>query len=169
MHARQIRCWNGSGRKLRPGMARGEGNPILIGALVVLVVGVIVGSLIMLARGPKSSTDTTEGYHFWCEETQQEVVLTTKDMEDERIKEDAEPVLTMGDYNRRVFNPKTGNKTLIQMWKCPKCDGYYIPDEWKNARGGRLPYPDPNVMRPICPHCKVDIAEWMKEHGSQRQ
>ena len=164
MQLRPKRFSNRSGLRLGPLTAPGDTNPLLI---VILVLAIVVGlTIIVVSVIGKSDTDDSfaDGMHFWCEETGKEVLVSPKDIPEM----EAERVFMYNDVNFRLVNPATGNRTLIRMWQCPSCKGYYVPEEWKNARGRPLPPYNPNVMRPICPHCKVDINKWISDHAVRK-
>ena len=132
-------------------LARGGSDVYLIAGLIAIIVVAVAISTYYLTSGGPGSADT-EGTHFWCQEAGKEIVLKASQIP----PGDAERLF--GDASVRVAHPETGRRTLVLMWRCPKCREYFLPEALKKP-GAQPPRPTDPSVRPTCPHCGENVPD----------
>jgi hypothetical protein len=149
------------------GMKFGSSNDkmqLLLAATLLLVIAISLISLIHSCTG--GGLGGREGrateLHFWCTEANKEFTIKSGDM---RMEEEMYMIENPSSY--RVMSPYSGKKTGIQMIRCPNpdCKKYYVPDAWKEGRGGMY---DPRE-KIVCPHCGTDRNQWYRERRKRRK
>ena len=141
------------------------GNPndkmqLLLAATLLLVIAIALISLIHSCTGGSPKKGRITELHFWCTEADKEFTIKSGDM---RMEEEMYMMEDPSSY--RVMSPYSGKKTGIQMIRCPNCEKYYVPDAWKEGRGGMY---DPQ-QKIVCPHCGTDRNQWYRERRKRRK
>lgn len=125
--------------------------------LIILIAG--ISMFTHLGGGPQ--TEAPGELYFYDVELQKEVVLKREDITPEMTME-------MGPGMGRMVNPETGERTLVQMLKCPNCGKYHVPDAWLEEDFN--PMMDPGATADIvCPHCGTNREEYYREKIRQRR
>ena len=79
--------------------------------------------------------------HFYDVVTGEEIVLDPKEMMKMQNPEGQGPEggppmmpdMMLGMPGMRMVNPKTGERTLIPMTRCPKCEKWFVTEEMKKC------------------------------------
>ncbi len=98
--------------------------------------------------------------HFRCLKCGYEYAKGLGDLTEEQFAmEDQEPILD--------DCPKCGAKgESRQMFKCPKCEKYYLPKWCTYPKGTFVCF---DVGGDICEHCNLDVDKWNIEEAMRRK
>lgn len=150
----------------------GHRRAVLIAALVLLIAGsaaLVVWSLVRQRQaGPTVAAPPRreEGTWYQCAHCKHQFRLTA-----EQFEAFLDGVKRRDRAATRLVNcPKCGRKHCgVAMSRCPKCGGLYVPygvaAAWKLTRGEPLA----DGARDVCPHCGVDVSEYVRAHAPPRE
>ncbi|NQU75688.1 MAG: hypothetical protein HQ546_05150 [Planctomycetes bacterium] len=156
----------------------GSGDPkdkMMITILVVIIIGAVV-ALVMTFIGSGDSKITSE-YHLLCVNPSCEHEWTwsrSKMIELQKEKaatakpKDAPAGLRILFTEFPSFEcPQCGQKTGYRADQCPSCEKWYLPAALKNSLAIGAP-PMGGGGGQKCPHCGVDIGQWLAEHPEKK-
>ncbi|MHC4982174.1 MAG: hypothetical protein ACYTF6_03270 [Planctomycetota bacterium] len=131
----------------------------MIGVLIVVILGALGITVWRLVGGERSASPGERGVMFQCMECKHQ-------FPPEQIKE--QQAARMEESRGGFDCPKCGAKqSCYQMIRCPKCGKYYLSEFTKHMAevfsGKKERSEEVKQWRNICPDCKTDREEYLKE------
>ena len=140
----------------------------LVGALfLVIVIAVISFGTDALDDNPGTRLEEPDNYPMWCAETDQEYTMSREEVNrirEERMeaREDTHPAAM------RFPSPHSGENTGFLKMRCPSCNEFYLPKEWKEM--GLDGDPRDLYSAPLtCTHCNVNELDYHRAERDRRR
>jgi DNA-directed RNA polymerase subunit RPC12/RpoP len=140
----------------------GKQEYVMIGALVVIIVGSLVFTVIHITGDDTPGGGAQYEVKFKCEQCGHEF------SPDPKQSDDYEMAMEMGGA---IKCPECGGQAL-PMTRCPNCEKYYVSDltryQAQYYASDQPPPPGPEPKQ-ICPHCGTDYREWWRKKREERR
>lgn len=160
------------------GLSGGAGQDkvqyLLAGTLVLVIVISLVAAISTFGGKNKKRGDGV--MHYLDVNTQEEFTMTPKELMELNKPEEGMPPMMMpgmpgmpggmgGMGGPQVINTKTGERTVVLMSHCPKCEQWYAPEAAfsEDPRGMGM------IMSPVCTKCGTNIAEYLREQRDKKK